>query len=62
MSTRCASVAMAAEAPQDAISAIIARHEGLSALFDHGWLHLLALEEGRVTARYARGGEWIALS
>ena len=49
------------EAPQDAISAILARHEGLRALFDNGWLHLLALDNGRVTARYADGGEWISL-
>lgn len=48
------------EAPQDAISEIVARHEGLHALFDNGWLHLLSLKDGRVTGHYAPGGHWIA--
>ncbi len=46
------------EAPQDAISAVLSRHEDVRALFDNGWLHLLALKDGQVTARYRPGLEW----
>lgn len=48
------------EAPREAIAAVLARHEGVRALFDNGWLHLLVLEEGRVVARYCPGLEWEA--
>ena len=34
------------EAPQEAISAILARHDEVRALFDNGWLHLFTLEGG----------------
>ncbi len=46
------------EAPRPAITAILARHEGLRQLFDKGWLHLFALEDGRMTARYRPGLVW----
>jgi uncharacterized protein YbcC (UPF0753/DUF2309 family) len=46
------------EAPREAITDVLARHNGLRALFDNGWLHLFALEEGRVAARYLPGLEW----
>jgi uncharacterized protein len=46
------------EAPQEAISAVLARHENVKALFDNGWLHLFALENGKVCARYRSGGSW----
>ncbi len=46
------------EAPQTAITDVIARHNGLQALFDHGWLHLFALESGQIAARYRPGGTW----
>src|SRR6056297_2550812 len=46
------------EAPRDAITDILARHEELRALFDNGWLHLFTLEEGIVSARYLPGMEW----
>jgi len=46
------------EAPREAISAILARHKSVRALFDNGWLHLFALEEGRVAARYRPGLVW----
>jgi len=46
------------EAPREAITDILARHEDVQALFDNGWLHLFALEEGRVAARYRPGLEW----
>jgi uncharacterized protein YbcC (UPF0753/DUF2309 family) len=45
------------EAPQTAISDVLARHDGVRALFDNGWLHLFALESGRIAARY-RPGQW----
>jgi uncharacterized protein YbcC (UPF0753/DUF2309 family) len=46
------------EAPQAAMSGILARHAGVRDLFDNGWLHLLALENGRITARYHPGLVW----
>ena len=46
------------EAPRDAILDILSRHDDVRALFDHGWLHLFALEDGRMTARYRPGGTW----
>jgi uncharacterized protein YbcC (UPF0753/DUF2309 family) len=46
------------EAPEQAISGILARHDGLRALFDNGWMHLFALEQGRVRARYRPGRGW----
>nr|WP_111301075.1 DUF2309 domain-containing protein [Paracoccus saliphilus] len=48
------------DAPTHAMSDILARHPGVKALFDNGWLHLLALEGGKVAARYRPGGEWRA--
>lgn len=49
------------EAPQEAIVAVLARHPEVRALFDNGWLHLLALEEGRIRARYRPGAAWQAV-
>jgi uncharacterized protein YbcC (UPF0753/DUF2309 family) len=46
------------EAPTAAIADLLARHERVRALFDNGWLHLLALEEGRIAARYRPGLTW----
>ena len=46
------------EAPQEAIGAVLAKHPQVAALFDNGWLHLLALEDGAVKARYRPGGAW----
>jgi uncharacterized protein YbcC (UPF0753/DUF2309 family) len=46
------------EAPTAAMSDILARHPGVRDLFDNGWLHLLALEEGRIAARYRPGNTW----
>ncbi|MFW5654374.1 MAG: YbcC family protein [Roseicyclus sp.] len=48
------------EAPTDAIAEILGRHPEVRALFDNGWMHLLALEEGRVAARYCPGLTWEA--
>lgn len=48
------------EAPTAAIGQILARHDGVRALFDHHWLHLLAMDEtGRIAWRYAGGLEWV---
>jgi hypothetical protein len=46
------------EAPQTAITDVLARHDGVRALFDNGWLHLFALEAGRIAARYQPGLAW----
>ncbi|WP_179380777.1 YbcC family protein [Jannaschia marina] len=46
------------EAPRDAIGEVLGRHSEVRALFDNGWLHLLALEDGRVAARYRPGLAW----
>ncbi len=47
------------EAPRQAMTDILERHEGVRALFDNRWLHLLALDEaGRIAWRYAGGLSW----
>jgi len=46
------------EAPRAAIIDVLARHAGVRALFDNGWLHLFTLEEGRIAARYRPGMIW----
>jgi uncharacterized protein YbcC (UPF0753/DUF2309 family) len=50
------------EAPREAMSEILARHDGVRALFDNRWLHLFALDEtGRMAWRYAGDLRWTAL-
>jgi uncharacterized protein YbcC (UPF0753/DUF2309 family) len=49
------------EAPKEAILDVLKAHGGVRELFDNGWLHLFALEEGRVTARYRPGLTWEAV-
>lgn len=47
------------EAPREAMSDVLNRHDGVRALFDNGWLHLFALDEnGHMTWRYAGNLEW----
>ena len=46
------------EAPQEAIGVVLAKHPQVAALFDNGWLSLLALKDGAVSARYRPGGTW----
>ncbi len=47
------------EAPRDAMTEILRRHDGVRALFDNRWLHLFALDEtGRMSWRYAGGLAW----
>ncbi len=51
------------EAPREAITEILKRHEGVRALFDNRWLHLFALDEvGRMAWRYAGDLQWTAMS
>jgi uncharacterized protein YbcC (UPF0753/DUF2309 family) len=46
------------QAPTAAIADVLRRHDGVRDLFDNGWLHLFALDEGRVVARYRPGLNW----
>lgn len=47
------------EAPREAMSDILKRHDGVRALFDNRWLHLFALDEsGRMAWRYAGDLQW----
>jgi uncharacterized protein YbcC (UPF0753/DUF2309 family) len=46
------------EAPAAAITDILARHDGVRALFDNGWLHLFTLDKGQISARYRPGLKW----
>ena len=47
------------EAPVEAMSEILVRHDGVRALFDNGWLHLFALDdEGKMARRYTGGLQW----
>ena len=47
------------EAPKEAITDVLERHPEVRALFDNGWLHLFALENGQVAGRYRPGLEWV---
>ncbi|ALL13437.1 YbcC family protein [Caulobacter henricii] len=50
------------EAPREAMSEILNRHEGVRALFENRWLHLFALDEaGRMAWRYAGDLKWTAM-
>lgn len=47
------------EAPKEAITDVLVRHENVRALFDNRWLHLFTIDEnGRLGARYCGGLEW----
>lgn len=51
------------EAPREAMTDILRRHDGVRALFDNGWLHLFALDEdGRMAWRYEGQLEWSAVT
>ena len=48
------------EAPLEAMSAVIERHDGLRELLDNDWLHLFAMNaEGQIAHRYQSGGKWV---
>jgi uncharacterized protein YbcC (UPF0753/DUF2309 family) len=46
------------EAPREEMLRILERHPQVRALFDNGWLHLFALKNGKVNARYVPGLQW----
>lgn len=47
------------EAPTEAISAVIARHESVRQLVDNGWLHLFAIDgSGVISHRYIGSSMW----
>ncbi len=49
------------EAPREAMTDILRRHDGVRALFDNRWLHLFALDDaGRMAWRYAGDLQWTA--
>lgn len=50
------------EAPREAIGDVLKRHPEVRALFDNGWLHLFALKDGKIEARYRPGLSWSACS
>lgn len=43
------------EAPREEMLRILDKHPSVRALFDNGWLHLFALRNGKVDARYVPG-------
>ncbi len=50
------------EAPRQAMSDVLRRHDNVRALFDNRWLHLFALDDkGRMAWRYERNIEWSAM-
>jgi uncharacterized protein YbcC (UPF0753/DUF2309 family) len=50
------------EAPREAMSEILRRHDDVRALFDNRWMHLFALDEtGRMAWRYAGDLQWTAI-
>ncbi len=47
------------EAPREAMTDILQRHDGVRALFDNRWLHLFALDDaGRIAWRYGGDLAW----
>lgn len=47
------------EAPREAMTDILSRHDGVRALFDNHWLHLFQIDDnGRLGWRYAGNLEW----
>lgn len=46
------------EAPREEMLKILEKHANVRALFDNGWLHLFALRDGKVDARYLPGLKW----
>lgn len=51
------------EAPREAMSAILSRHDGVRALFDNRWLSLFALDDhGHIAWRYEGNLNWTEFS
>ena len=54
-------LAVCIEAPREAITDVLARHDGVRTLFDNGWLSLYGLDErGRMAWRYEGDLQWSA--
>jgi uncharacterized protein YbcC (UPF0753/DUF2309 family) len=50
------------EAPREAITEVVKRHDGVRALFDNRWLHLFVLDDaGRMAWRYGGNLRWEAM-
>jgi uncharacterized protein YbcC (UPF0753/DUF2309 family) len=55
-------MAVAIEAPREAIAAVLEQHADVRNLFENRWLHLFALDDrGHLAWRYAGNGRWGAL-
>ena len=51
------------EAPREAMTELLRRHETVRTLFDNGWLHLFALDDqGQMAWRYAGDRQWTAMN
>ncbi|GAA4227594.1 hypothetical protein GGQ68_004122 [Sagittula marina] len=48
------------EAPEEAIQTVLDAHDDVRALFENRWMHLFALKDGHVSARYKPGKGWVA--
>ncbi|HEY9720599.1 MAG TPA: putative inorganic carbon transporter subunit DabA, partial [Oscillatoriaceae cyanobacterium] len=46
------------EAPTEAMNAVIAKHEAVRQLVDNRWIHLFAMQDGRIAQRYRGNGTW----
>ena len=50
-------------APLEAMNGVIAGHQGIRELIENRWLNLFAIDDaGKVTHRYDRDGQWIAVA
>jgi hypothetical protein len=51
------------EAPREAITDVLAKHEGVRVLFDNSWLHLFRLDDaGQMAERYVGDLQWKPMS
>ena len=51
------------EAPKEAMTRILERHQTVRALFDHRWLHLFAIDkDGKITSRYTGNLAWESIT
>ena len=50
-------------APLEAMNGVIAGHQGIRELIENRWLNLFAIDDaGKVSHRYDRDGQWIAVA
>ena len=51
------------EAPREAMTEVLRKHDGVRALFDNRWLYLFALDDsGAMAWQYAGNLEWVSLA